>query len=112
MPPTQGQLIVRRPARSRRDRLRGYSIFFDGQRIGKLRPGGQIEVSVAPGEHRLHAQIDGFKSRKVELAFRPGDQVTLVVEPGGGPWQFYQLALPGRYLKISHAGPAQPQVGA
>jgi hypothetical protein len=107
-----GQLIIKRPEGSRRDRLRGYSIFVDGHQIGKVRAGGQVDASVAPGAHRVNARIDGLKSRTLEVEIRAGDQVNVIVEPGGGPWQFYQLALPGRYLKISQVGHVESADGS
>jgi len=107
-----GRLIIQRPKSSPRDRLRGYSIFVDGRRIGNVRVGGQVDVSVAPGAHRVDARIDGVKSRTIEVDIRAGDPVNVVVEPGGSPWRFYQLVLPGRYLKVSQVDHAEPADGA
>lgn len=49
------------------DRFRVYKVVLDGDVIGKIKNGQQIELDVPPARHRLHLKIDWCRSNFVDL---------------------------------------------
>lgn len=78
-----GTVTVRRPAGPYRDARRAYRVVVDGTERGTVRPGGSLEVTLAPGRHVVRAAIDWTGSPDVAVDLVPGGRVTLVVRPAG-----------------------------
>ncbi|HUU02656.1 MAG TPA: hypothetical protein VM425_14545 [Myxococcota bacterium] len=49
------------------DRIRAYKIVLDGNVIGEIRNGEQLELDVPPGKHKLHLKIDWCRSNFVDF---------------------------------------------
>lgn len=49
------------------DRIRAYKVVLDGNVIGEIRNGQQVEVDVAPGKHQLNLKIDWCRSNIVDF---------------------------------------------
>lgn len=49
------------------DLLRAYRIIVDGQQVGTIRTGRQVEFEVTPGPHRIWLRIDWADSNMLEL---------------------------------------------
>lgn len=52
--------------------MRTYRIFVDGQRVGRIRSGGTLELHLEPGEHEVIAKIDWCRSRPYKLHLAEG----------------------------------------
>lgn len=50
------------------DKVRAYKIILDGNVVGKIKDGEEIEIDVAPGNHQLYVKIDWCRSNTVEFA--------------------------------------------
>lgn len=48
------------------DRLRAYRIVLDGNVIGEIKNGQQLEMEVAPGKHQINLKIDWCRSNIVD----------------------------------------------
>lgn len=49
------------------DRLRAYKVVLDGNIVGELKNGQQIEIDVSNGKHELYIKIDWCRSNTVEF---------------------------------------------
>lgn len=49
------------------NKLRAYKVLLDGEQVGRIKEGQEIEVPVSPGRHRLHLKIDWCWSNVVEF---------------------------------------------
>ena len=49
------------------DRIRAYKIVLDGNVIGEIRNGEQLELDLPPGKHQLHLKIDWCRSNVVDF---------------------------------------------
>jgi len=49
------------------DRLRAYEVVLDGNVVGKVRNGQQVEINVSQGKHVLFLKIDWCQSNAVEF---------------------------------------------
>ena len=61
-----GKLVVRRGS-GYVDFLRGYAVKVDGRRVGTVRNGGTLEVSLPPGPHEVWATIDWVRSPRIAI---------------------------------------------
>src|SRR5690606_24717068 len=64
---------IRRTNNRYPDWLRKYALYVDGQHVGSLRRGQELEVGVAPGRHELVAKIDWCASNTLELEVGVGE---------------------------------------
>ncbi len=55
------------------DRLRAYEVFIDGQPVGPLRAGEDLEVKVQPGPHHMIVKIDWCSSKPIQFTLTSGD---------------------------------------
>ena len=49
------------------DRIRAYKIVLDGNVIGEIKNGQQLELNVPRGKHQLHLKIDWCRSNVVDF---------------------------------------------
>jgi len=49
------------------DRLRAYKIVLDGNVVGEINNGQQLELNVTPGKHRLNLKIDWCRSNILDF---------------------------------------------
>lgn len=49
------------------DRLRAYKVILDGQVIGEIKNGQQVEFNITPGKHQLNLKIDWCRSNIVDF---------------------------------------------
>jgi len=49
------------------DKIRAYKIILNGDVVGKIKDGEQVEIDVAPGNHQLKMKIDWCGSNIVEF---------------------------------------------
>jgi hypothetical protein len=84
------------------DRIRLYKIVLDGNVIGKIKNGQQLELEVPPGKHQLHLKIDWCRSNFVDFEANGG---SIEFECGNNIRGFKILFviffitfLPGQYL--------------
>ena len=49
------------------DRLRAYKVVLDGNVVGEIKNGQQVEFDVAPGKHQLNLKIDWCRSNIVDF---------------------------------------------
>lgn len=98
-------LVVQRPSGRWRDLLRSYVVVVDGVRVGTIRSGGELVVSLLPGHHRIEARIDWTGSEPVELVLHPGESAVLGVQPAGGAVRSLdQIVGHDRYLSLQRIG--------
>ena len=82
------------------DRLRAYKVVLDGNVIGEIRNGQQVEFDVAPGKHQLkidwcHSNIVNFEMNQDSVQFECGSnlrgfKVLLAI--------FYMIFLRSKYI--------------
>ena len=56
-----------------RDRLRAYKVVLDGNVVGEINNGQQLELKVTPGKHRLQLKIDWGWSNIVDFEMNDCD---------------------------------------
>jgi hypothetical protein len=79
----QGALLALiRDKHGSRDIFRSYTVMPDGAKMGKIRRGGSLEISVAPGNHEVFLQIDWCRSPVIEFAAEGGETIKLNCRPG------------------------------
>jgi hypothetical protein len=69
------------------DRFRKYRLFVDGEPVGRIGAGRELEVGVAPGRHEIVARIDWCSSNTLELNVQVGDVRTLEVGSNMTGWR-------------------------
>ena len=94
------------------NKLRAYSIFLDGARVGKIKDGETVTYPLSPGSHTVQARIDWCRTKPVEITVKPGQDIPLEVGCYAGGWRLllalFDAIWPGRwlYLKASQLGDA------
>jgi hypothetical protein len=79
----QGALLaLTRDKHGSRDIFRSYTVMPDGAKMGKIRRGGSLDISVAPGNHEVFLQIDWCRSPVIEFAAEGGETIKLNCRPG------------------------------
>jgi hypothetical protein len=59
--------------------LRDYSLFIDGQKVGKISDGQMKEISLLSGNHRIFAKIDCGRSKENEFSLVDNDIKSFVI---------------------------------
>lgn len=84
------------------DRLRAYKVVLDGNVIGEIKNGQQIEFDVPPGKHHLYLKIDWGRSNIVDFEV---NQDAVEFECGSNLRGFkvlmaifYVLFMPSKYI--------------
>jgi len=83
------RLVVTRPT-AFRDRLRAYRIFVDGTNVGDVRAGGQVELEISPGRHRVEARVDWCSSTPLSVE-ASGEPIRLEVGSDWSSWNPFEL---------------------
>jgi hypothetical protein len=78
-----GQVVVVRPSKPWRDRLRRYRIEIDGVSSGTVRAGKTVTIETSEGPHVIQARIDWTGSPKVDITVTREKPTKLVVRPAG-----------------------------
>ena len=65
------------------DALRSYKVCVDGYIVGTVRSGRDLAVPVEAGHHVVRLEIDGFRSRDVDVDVPEGGGVDLECKPNG-----------------------------
>jgi hypothetical protein len=97
------QIVLSRERGGWRDRARSYDVVLDGERVAKIKRGGQVELPVAAGRHEIVLRIDWCSSPTMALDLRPGESVQLSCAPGGSPAGALATALANTdaYIRLS-----------
>ncbi len=102
-------VVVTRRAGPRRDRRRSYRVYVDHEKVGKLRPGESLSLTVGPGYHVLRLAIDWCASPKVGFDAPAGEFARFTCEPNGG-WArvYFDVTVNARrYIRVVRES-AQP----
>jgi hypothetical protein len=59
--------------------LRDYSLFIDGQKVGKISDGQMKEITLTSGNHRIFAKIDWGTSKELEFNLVDNDTNSFVI---------------------------------
>jgi hypothetical protein len=73
------------------NRLRGYKVFIDGQKVGAVKNGDTEEFLVQPGMHTLTCKIDWCGSRDYKFEVKEGEVAYAHVRSGMRYWLFFIL---------------------
>jgi hypothetical protein len=96
-----GKLLIRRQPGSS-STLRAFRVLVDGNKVGRVRQGGELAVDVEPGTHVVQIKIDWAGSKPLEVTAGPGEVIRLVCETApfakGLASIFRQ---PSEYIKLS-----------
>ncbi|WP_131732332.1 hypothetical protein [Actinomadura formosensis] len=95
------RVVFSRPKRALRDLLRSYRLFVYGAPYGKIKPGGEVSVDIAPGTHEVQARIDWSGSPRLAFTAAPGEVVHIRVEPAGNAFQMWQSWTATGYIKLT-----------
>ena len=57
------------------DKLRAYRVLIDGQDAGRIQYEGALCISVSPGPHTIHLEIDWCKSNSVAFTAKEGEEI-------------------------------------
>lgn len=55
------------------DRVRAYKVVVDGNVIGEIKNGQQIEFQIEPGRHELYLKVDWCQSHIIEFEMKQDD---------------------------------------
>ena len=75
------KLVITRKSRWL-NKLRGYSVWIDGEKKGVIRNGDTEEFLVAPGKHIVRCKVDWCSSRDYEFTVNEGEIAYVEVNPG------------------------------
>lgn len=75
-----------RPLKKWQDRLRGYDIFVDDNKVGTIRQGGAVALPVSPGPHTVQFKIDWCSSQVMHIDIREGSAIDISCGPNAKPW--------------------------
>ena len=91
------------------NKLRAYSIFVDGTRVGKIKDGETVTYLVSPGSHTIQARIDWCRTKPFEITVKPGQNVPFKVGSYAGGWKLilalFDAIWPGRWLYLEASQP-------
>jgi hypothetical protein len=71
------RLTLHRLPRPWGDLLRSYKVYVDGTLVGTIWHRQTKTFDVTPGRHQIHLEIDWFRSRRIDVDFAPGQQVSM-----------------------------------
>lgn len=80
--------------------LRGYGVYIDGEKRGKIGNGDTEEYEVTPGKHVLSCKIDWCGSRDHTFEVNEGEVAYLQVRNGAR--HFFYFFIPGIALYIAY----------
>jgi hypothetical protein len=74
-----------------RDSLRSYTVWLDGQRVGKIARGKMLEFSVVPGEHGLQLTVDWCSSPQQVIRLADAQTADFYCKPAGSFYEIWRL---------------------
>jgi hypothetical protein len=74
-----------------RDSLRSYTVWLDGQLVGKIRRGKTLAFSVVPGEHGLQLTVDWCSSRLQVVRLADAQTADFYCKPAGAFYEIWRL---------------------
>lgn len=92
-------ITVYRNKRGFKDRFRKYNIEIDGEQVGQLSVGGNLDVTLEPGEHSIRAKIDWAASEMICFSVGADQWHSARCESSRG-LPLHSLFRPGSYLSI------------
>jgi hypothetical protein len=85
-----------RPETAWRERFKKYVVFIDGQKVGRIRAGEELEFTASPGTHRLSVKVDPlYRSPELTVTLSAGDVAKVVANHSGGTLSYLR---PSRYI--------------
>lgn len=82
------------------DHFRAYTVWVDGEKVGRVRDGEKLELNVSAGEHAIRCTIDWARTEPFTFVAIEGEEVQLEVGIcSEAPWDYFL----GRYLTIERA---------
>jgi hypothetical protein len=75
------EMELTRPTGYKTDRLRGYQVYIDGQKVGKIKPGETKFFNLPPGRHELQLKQDWASSEKLQVDLGGDDRAQFVCVP-------------------------------
>ena len=66
---------------------------MDGQRVGKLRRGKTLELSVVPGVHGLQLSVDWCSSRLYAIRLADDQLAEFYCKPAGSFWELWRIVV-------------------
>ena len=87
------------------DSGRAYKVVLDGNVVGKVEVGQQIEVDASDGSHELFLKIDWCRSNKIEFESSSSGDVEFECGSNLRGWKLlfvyvYILFLPHKYIRL------------
>ena len=64
---------------TRTGHIRRYSIIVDGHKVTSIRYGQTISIPIEPGQHSIHAEIDWFKSNKLQFEISANQTLKILI---------------------------------
>jgi hypothetical protein len=84
-----------------RDLLRSYTVWLDGQMVGKISRGKTLVFSVPPGEHGLQLTVDWCSSALQVIRLADAQTADFYCRPGGAFWELWQVFVKvDRYIEL------------
>ncbi|MDT0643940.1 hypothetical protein RM553_13970 [Zunongwangia sp. F363] len=74
--------------------LRSFSLYLNGEKLGKLKSNETIDFEIPQGHHILTAKIDWLKSREYEFDVKSEEKIKFEIHSErGSTWLFPVLAI-------------------
>lgn len=104
------KVILSRPTQWM-NRLRGYRIFINGEKIATIKNGASEDILVKPGTNSIECKLDWCGSRPFVIDIKEGETVYLRVRSGMKLfWLFYIALIVGVIMNVFYRrNPDRPQ---
>ena len=86
-----GVIRLTRASGHYRDSLRSYTVWLDGQVVGKISPGKSLAFSVPPGEHGLQLTVDWCRSPLQVIRLADAQTADFYCRPAGAFWEVWRI---------------------
>lgn len=104
MTSSTGHIVVTRPGGRYRDAGRAYRVEVDGQQVGTLRAGAQLDIPATPGPHSVQIRLDWTGSPKTMVLVSEQNTPRLVAQPAGTAFSALLRSLrPTKYIELIQA---------
>jgi hypothetical protein len=74
---TMALIRLTRDAHDWTERFRAYRVLIDGERVATVRRGETVQVTVAPGSHRVQVALDWGRSEPLTVQLGAGEELAL-----------------------------------
>ncbi|WP_121966588.1 hypothetical protein [Myroides sp. N17-2] len=97
--------IILRRKKAFVERFRNYTIYLDGEKLGSIANGMEMDFEIPEGKHILSAKIDWNTSNAIIFEIAEDQTLTFSVK-GANPLYalYYTFAKPHKYLKLKLIG--------